>query len=56
MQNPIHNIGLASCHGSDWDGFFAVANGDLLKKITVEAPGAILEHKDAINTMADHPV
>ena len=31
----------------------AVANGDLSKKITVEARGEILELKDTINTMVD---
>src|SRR5207244_8417642 len=31
----------------------AVANGDLSKKITVDAKGEILELKDTINTMVD---
>ncbi len=31
----------------------AVANGDLSKKITVEAQGEIMELKDTINTMVD---
>ena len=31
----------------------AVANGDLSKKITVDAPGEILQLKDTINTMVD---
>src|SRR4029453_9595848 len=31
----------------------AVANGDLTKKITVEAQGEILDLKDTINTMVD---
>ena len=31
----------------------AVANGDLSRKITVEAAGEILELKDTINTMVD---
>src|SRR5205823_3989925 len=31
----------------------AVANGDLSKKITVEAKGEIFELKDTINTMVD---
>src|SRR6202008_2891325 len=31
----------------------AVANGDLSKKITVDARGEILELKDTINTMVD---
>src|SRR5205085_885477 len=31
----------------------AVANGDLTKKITVDAKGEILELKDTINTMVD---
>ena len=31
----------------------AVANGDLSKKITVDARGEVLELKDTINTMVD---
>ena len=31
----------------------AVANGDLSKKITVDARGEILELKDTVNTMVD---
>jgi len=31
----------------------AVANGDLSKKITVDARGAILQLKEAIDTMVD---
>src|SRR5205814_670991 len=33
----------------------AVANGDLSKKITVDVKGEILELKNTINTMVDHP-
>src|SRR5437762_1148025 len=33
----------------------AVANGDLTKKITVEAKGEILDLKNTINTMVDQP-
>ena len=44
LTNQVRNIA---------DVTTAVANGDLSKKITVEARGEILELKDTINTMVD---
>ena len=44
LTDQVRNIALVTT---------AVANGDLSKKITVEANGEILELKDTINTMVD---
>ena len=44
LTNQVRNIAAVTT---------AVANGDLSKKITVEAQGEILELKDTINTMVD---
>ena len=44
LSNQVRNIA---------DVTTAVANGDLTRKITVEARGEILELKDTINTMVD---
>ncbi len=44
LTNQVRNIALVTT---------AVANGDLSKKITVEAKGEILELKSTINTMVD---
>ncbi len=44
LTNQVRNIALVTT---------AVANGDLSKKITVEAQGEILELKDTVNTMVD---
>ena len=44
LTNQVRNIAEVTT---------AVANGDLSKKITVEAKGEILELKDTINTMVD---
>ena len=44
LTNQMRNIALVTT---------AVANGDLSKKITVEAKGEILQLKDTINTMVD---
>src|SRR5439155_6477034 len=44
LTDQVRNIALVTT---------AVANGDLSKKITVEAKGEILELKDTINTMVD---
>ena len=44
LTNQVRNIAEVTT---------AVANGDLSKKITVEARGEILELKDTINTMVD---
>jgi len=44
LTNQVRNIALVTT---------AVANGDLSKKITVEARGEILELKETINTMVD---
>ena len=44
LTNQVRNIAAVTT---------AVANGDLSKKITVEARGEILELKDTINTMVD---
>ncbi|RYG66024.1 HAMP domain-containing protein, partial [bacterium] len=44
LTNQVRNIALVTT---------AVANGDLSKKITVDASGEILELKDTINTMVD---
>jgi len=44
LTNQVRNIALVTT---------AVANGDLSRKITVEARGEVLELKDTINTMVD---
>src|SRR6202011_4619740 len=44
LTNQVRNIAAVTT---------AVANGDLSKKITVEAKGEILELKETINTMVD---
>src|SRR5437016_4610278 len=44
LTNQVRNIALVTT---------AVANGDLSRKITVEAKGEILELKNTINTMVD---
>ena len=44
LTNQVRNIALVTT---------AVANGDLTRKITVDAKGEILELKDTINTMVD---
>jgi len=44
LTNQVRNIALVTT---------SVANGDLSKKITVEAKGEILELKETINTMVD---
>ncbi|HEV8214598.1 MAG TPA: HAMP domain-containing protein, partial [Gemmatimonadaceae bacterium] len=44
LTNQVRNIALVTT---------AVANGDLSRKITVEAKGEVLELKDTINTMVD---
>jgi len=44
LSNQVRNIA---------DVTTAVANGDLTRKITVDARGEILELKDTINTMVD---
>jgi HAMP domain-containing protein len=44
LTNQVRNIAEVTT---------AVANGDLSKKITVDARGEILELKDTINTMVD---
>jgi len=44
LTNQVRNIAQVAT---------AVANGDLSKKITVEARGEILELKDTVNTMVD---
>jgi HAMP domain-containing protein/signal transduction histidine kinase/CheY-like chemotaxis protein len=44
LTNQVRNIALVTT---------AVANGDLSKKITVDAKGEILELKNTINTMVD---
>jgi HAMP domain-containing protein/signal transduction histidine kinase/DNA-binding response OmpR family regulator len=44
LTNQVRNIAQVTT---------AVANGDLTKKITVDARGEILEMKDTINTMVD---
>ncbi|MBI5142468.1 MAG: HAMP domain-containing protein, partial [Nitrospirae bacterium] len=44
LTNQVRNIALVTT---------AVANGDLSRKITVEAQGEILQLKDTINTMVD---
>jgi HAMP domain-containing protein/CheY-like chemotaxis protein/signal transduction histidine kinase len=44
LTNQVRNIALVTT---------AVANGDLSKKITVDASGEILELKETINTMVD---
>src|SRR4051812_25662334 len=44
LTSQVRNIALVTT---------AVANGDLSKKITVDAKGEILELKDTINTMVD---
>jgi HAMP domain-containing protein len=44
LTNQVRNIALVTT---------AVANGDLSKKITVDARGEILELKDTINVMVD---
>ena len=44
LTNQVRDIALVST---------AIANGDLGKKITVDAKGEILELKNTINTMVD---
>src|SRR5690606_30364763 len=44
LTNQVRNIALVTT---------AVANGDLSKKITVDARGEILQLKDTINAMVD---
>src|SRR5207302_5615192 len=44
LTNQVRNIATVTT---------AVANGDLTKKITVDARGEILDLKDTINTMVD---
>src|SRR2546427_92230 len=44
LTNQVRNIAQVTT---------AVANGDLSKKITVDAQGEILQLKDTINTMVD---
>src|SRR5205814_1418565 len=46
LTDQVRNIALVTT---------AVANGDLSKKITVDARGEILQLKDTLNTMVDQP-